>query len=87
MPRVDYKERVHLTNSIVPGLDGEHHYASRSNTILPPFSGLKIDVLEEEKKVKKLISKAFCEEGNIENNGEYTHPCFAVICDCCVTSG
>lgn len=48
-------------NAMVPGLTGGKMSSSDPNS--------KIDFLDSAKDVQKKISKAFCEKGNIENNG------------------
>merc|ERR1711936_675688 len=61
LPQLGYAKRVHLMNPMVPGLTGAKMSSSEEDS--------KIDLLDDEKSVKKKISKAFCEEGNIEENG------------------
>lgn len=61
LPRIGYKERIHLMNPMVPGLTGNKMSASDPNS--------KIDLLDSAKAVKQKIDKAFCEPGNVENNG------------------
>lgn len=57
-----YKKRAHLMNKMVPGLgQGGKMSASDPNS--------KVDILEEPKTVKKKINSAFCEPGNITENG------------------
>ncbi len=46
---------------LVPGLTGEKMSASVEDS--------KIDLLDTKDQVKKKLKKAFCEPGNIENNG------------------
>jgi tyrosyl-tRNA synthetase len=46
---------------IVPGLTGDKMSASEESS--------KIDILETPAQLKKKIKKAFCEPGNVENNG------------------
>ncbi|GME82488.1 unnamed protein product [Ambrosiozyma monospora] len=59
---IGYKKRAHLMNPMVPGLaQGGKMSASDPNS--------KIDVLEEPKAVKTKINRAFCEEGNVTENG------------------
>jgi len=48
-------------NAMVPGLAGSKMSSSDPNS--------KIDFLDTADEVKKKIKKAFCEEGNTENNG------------------
>ncbi|EIE91199.1 hypothetical protein G6F46_011328 [Rhizopus delemar] len=61
MPQLGYKKRIHLMNPMVPGLAGSKMSASDPDS--------KIDFLDSAKDVQKKIKKAFCEEGNIEENG------------------
>ncbi|KAJ2793065.1 Tyrosine--tRNA ligase cytoplasmic [Coemansia guatemalensis] len=61
LPQLGYKKRMHLMNPMVPGLQGSKMSASDPDS--------KIDLLDGKKAVVKKIAKAFCEEGNIENNG------------------
>ncbi|KAI8981715.1 tyrosyl-tRNA synthetase [Mycotypha africana] len=61
LPQLGYKKRVHLMNPMVPGLTGSKMSASDPDS--------KIDLLDSPKDVAKKIKKAFCEEGNIEENG------------------
>ncbi|CAF5146498.1 unnamed protein product, partial [Rotaria sp. Silwood1] len=46
---------------LVPGLSGEKMSASIEDS--------KIDLLDTPEQIKKKLKKAFCEPGNIENNG------------------
>lgn len=61
MPQLGYEKRIHLMNPMVPGLTGVKMSASEEDS--------KIDLLDDSKTVKKKIAKAFCEEGNIKENG------------------
>ena len=61
MPILGYKKRIHLMNAMVPGLSGSKMSSSDANS--------KIDLLDDQKTIEKKINKAFCEEGNIEQNG------------------
>jgi tyrosyl-tRNA synthetase len=61
MPMLGYKKRFHLMNPMVPGLQGTKMSSS------DPAS--KIDLLDDPQAVKQKVKRAFCEEGNIENNG------------------
>ncbi|CEP16923.1 hypothetical protein [Parasitella parasitica] len=61
MPQLGYKKRSHLMNPMVPGLTGSKMSASDPDS--------KIDFLDSPEDVKKKIKKAFCEEGNIVDNG------------------
>ncbi|RKP23170.1 Aminoacyl-trna synthetase cytokine [Syncephalis pseudoplumigaleata] len=61
LPHLGYRKRAHLMNPMVPGLSGSKMSASDVNS--------KIDLLDDPKTVEKKIKQAFCEEGNVENNG------------------
>ncbi|TFK19617.1 tyrosine tRNA ligase [Coprinopsis marcescibilis] len=61
LPRLGYAKRAHLMNKMVPGLSGGKMSASDPNS--------KIDLLDPPEIVKKKIKSAFCEEGNVEDNG------------------
>ncbi|KAI9490150.1 tyrosyl-tRNA synthetase [Zychaea mexicana] len=61
LPHIGYAKRSHLMNAMVPGLAGSKMSASDPDS--------KIDFLDDAKTVQKKIKKAFCEEGNITENG------------------
>ncbi|KAJ6589077.1 tRNA synthetases class I-domain-containing protein [Mycena capillaripes] len=61
LPRLGYAKRAHLMNSMVPGLAGGKMSSSDPNS--------KIDFLDAPEVVRKKIKAAFCEEGNIAENG------------------
>ncbi|KAJ2400164.1 Tyrosine--tRNA ligase cytoplasmic [Coemansia sp. RSA 2559] len=61
LPVLGYKKRIHMMNPMVPGLQGAKMSSSDPDS--------KIDMLDTKKSVTNKIKKAFCEEGNIENNG------------------
>ncbi|KIK70096.1 hypothetical protein GYMLUDRAFT_53205 [Collybiopsis luxurians FD-317 M1] len=61
LPRLGYRKRSHLMNAMVPGLMGGKMSSSDPNS--------KIDFLDSPEAVKKKIKAAFCEPGNIEDNG------------------
>ena len=61
LPMLGYKKRAHLMNYMVPGLMGSKMSSSDPDS--------KIDLLDDAKTVDRKIKKAFCEEGNIEENG------------------
>ncbi|KAI7862256.1 tRNA synthetases class I-domain-containing protein [Spinellus fusiger] len=61
LPHLGYKKRSHLMNPMVPGLAGAKMSSSDPDS--------KIDFLDSPKDVQKKIKKAFCEEGNITENG------------------
>ncbi|GJE93562.1 tyrosyl-tRNA synthetase [Phanerochaete sordida] len=61
LPRLGYKKRAHLMNPMVPGLGGGKMSSSDPNS--------KIDFLDPPEAIRKKIKGAFCEEGNVEENG------------------
>lgn len=61
LPQLGYAKRSHLMNPMVPGLAGAKMSSSDPDS--------KIDFLDDAKAVQKKIKKAFCEEGNITENG------------------
>merc|ERR1740137_424561 len=61
MPQLGYGKRIHLMNPMVPGLTGGKMSSSDEDS--------KIDMIDSEAQVKKKLKKAFCEPGNITNNG------------------
>ncbi|XP_008285836.1 tyrosine--tRNA ligase, cytoplasmic [Stegastes partitus] len=61
LPTLGYAKRVHLMNPMVPGLTGAKMSSSEEES--------KIDLLDSKEDVKKKLKKAFCEPGNIQNNG------------------
>ncbi|EJT98225.1 tyrosine tRNA ligase [Dacryopinax primogenitus] len=61
LPKLGYRKRAHLMNRMVPGLAGGKMSSSDPNS--------KIDFLDSAAEVKKKIKAAFCEEGNVEDNG------------------
>lgn len=61
LPSLGYAKRSHLMNPMVPGLTGAKMSSSEEES--------KIDLLDRKEDVKKKLKKAFCEPGNIENNG------------------
>jgi len=62
LPRLGYAERIHLMNTMVPGLTGDKMSSSEPDT--------KIDLLDSRESITtKIEKKAFCEPGNVEKNG------------------
>lgn len=61
LPSLGYAKRSHLMNPMVPGLTGSKMSSSEEES--------KIDLLDSKEDVKKKLKKAFCEPGNIQNNG------------------
>uniref|UniRef100_A0A1D1ZBK5 Tyrosine--tRNA ligase n=1 Tax=Anthurium amnicola TaxID=1678845 RepID=A0A1D1ZBK5_9ARAE len=61
LPHLGYKKRAHLMNPMVPGLAGSKMSSSDPDS--------KIDLLDDADVVSRKLKKAFCEEGNIKDNG------------------
>jgi tyrosyl-tRNA synthetase len=61
LPQLGYAKRIHLMNPMVPGLAGGKMSSSEEDS--------KIDLLDSAANVKKKIKRAFCEPGNIADNG------------------
>ncbi|KAG8185280.1 hypothetical protein JTE90_023893 [Oedothorax gibbosus] len=61
LPQLGYAKRIHLMNPMVPGLTGGKMSSSQEDS--------KIDLLDNPATVKKKLKKAFCEPGNLEENG------------------
>jgi tyrosyl-tRNA synthetase len=61
LPQLGFAKRIHLMNPMVPGLAGGKMSSSEEDS--------KIDLLDPPEAVKKKLKKAFCEPGNIEDNG------------------
>merc|ERR1711997_1334723 len=60
-PSLGYAKRAHLMNPMVPGLTGTKMSSSGADS--------KIDLLDSPGDIKKKLKKAFCEPGNIADNG------------------
>jgi len=61
LPQLGYAKRAHLMNPMVPGLQGTKMSSSDEDS--------KIDLLDSAGALKKKLKKAFCEPGNITDNG------------------
>ena len=61
LPRINYKERAHLMNHMVPGLAGGKMSASDPDS--------KIDVLDTPEIIQKKVKKAHCVPLEVEGNG------------------
>jgi len=61
LPALGYAKRAHLMNPMVPGLQGTKMSSSDADS--------KIDLLDSAAGIKKKLKKAFCEPGNIADNG------------------
>ncbi|KAJ3355739.1 hypothetical protein HDU83_002744 [Entophlyctis luteolus] len=60
LPHLGYKKRGHLMNVMLGGLSGSKMSSSDPDS--------KIDLLDDEKSIRKKLGKAFCEEGNVDDN-------------------
>jgi len=60
LPKIGYDRRIEIMNPLIPGLIGKKMSASDDSS--------KIDLLDDEEKVRKKINKADCVEGD-PNNG------------------
>lgn len=61
LPNLGYVKRAHLMNPMVPGLTGGKMSSSEEDS--------KIEFLDDPSTLKKKLNKAFCEPGNIAENG------------------
>ena len=61
LPHMGYAKRIHLMNPMVPGLTGDKMSSSVADS--------KIDLLDSPDVVRKKLKKAFCEPGNVADNG------------------
>ncbi|XP_075160705.1 tyrosyl-tRNA synthetase [Haematobia irritans] len=61
LPQLGYEKRIHFMNPMVPGLAGGKMSSSEQDS--------KIDLLDSPANVKKKLKKAFCEPGNVADNG------------------
>jgi len=61
LPALGYAKRAHFMNPMVPGLTGAKMSSSEAES--------KIDLLDSAADIKKKLKKAFCEPGNIADNG------------------
>jgi len=59
--KLGYQTRAHLMNPMVPGLTGSKMSSSDEDS--------KIDLLDSPADLKRKLKKAFCEPGNIADNG------------------
>eukprot|EP00834_Sanchytrium_tribonematis_P008351 NODE_952_length_2925_cov_0.385704.p1 type:complete len:408 gc:universal NODE_952_length_2925_cov_0.385704:2111-888(-) len=59
LPKLGYEKRIHLMNTMVPGLTGDKMSSSVEES--------KIDILDPPQSVTKKIKKAFCKEGDLNN--------------------
>lgn len=61
LPRIGYAKRIHLMNTMVPGLTGTKMSSSDAKS--------KIDFLDSPEEVKKKIKDAVCVPGEVTGNG------------------
>jgi tyrosyl-tRNA synthetase len=61
LPRLGYRKRAHLMNEMLPGLSGAKMSSSEPDS--------KIDFLDDAAAVTRKMRRAFCAEGEVENNG------------------
>lgn len=61
MCKLGYSTRAHLMNPMVPGLTGSKMSSSDEDS--------KIDLIDSASDVKRKLKKAFCEPGNVADNG------------------
>ncbi|XP_077277830.1 tyrosyl-tRNA synthetase [Temnothorax americanus] len=64
LPMLGYEKCIHLMNPMIPGLAGAKMSSSEEDS--------KIDLLDNPATIKKKLKKAFCEPGNITDNGVLT---------------
>ncbi len=62
LPKIDYKKRIHLMNYLIPSLTQTGKMSSSDATS-------KIDFEDDEETIRKKINKAYCIDGETENNG------------------
>jgi len=60
-PKLGYKKRVEIMTPMLPGITGGKMSASDA--------GSKVDLLDSAEEISEKINKAFCPEGEIEDNG------------------
>ncbi|KAF2499299.1 tyrosine tRNA ligase [Lophium mytilinum] len=71
LPRVGFKERAHLMNPMVPGLQGGKMSSSDPDS--------KIDLLDTPDDVRKKLKKAFCPPKQVEENGVLSFTEFVLL--------
>ena len=60
LPKMGYKQRIHLMNPMIPGLSGSKMSSSDSAS--------KIDLLDDPETVKMKLNKAYCKAGCKDKN-------------------
>ena len=80
LPKLGYKKRIHLMNKMVSGLrtkkreenENENDENNEDNKILEKMSASdvnsKIDLLDTKNEIKKKVNKAYCLEGDANDN-------------------
>ncbi|AYV78772.1 MAG: tyrosine-tRNA synthetase [Edafosvirus sp.] len=74
LPSIGYKKRIYLMNSIIPALskvslkDPQQESTITNKKMSSSDNTSKIDVLEDEKSIKKKINSTYCLEGDISDN-------------------
>jgi len=71
LPSLGYAKRAHFMNPMVPGLTGAKMSSSEADS--------KIDLLDTAANIKKKLKKAFCEPGNIVDNGLLSFSKFVIF--------
>ena len=61
LPKIGYRQRIHLMNPMIPGLSG--------NKMSSSDAASKIDLLDTPDIVKTKLNKAFCKAGSKDKNG------------------
>eukprot|EP01105_Mastigella_eilhardi_P007254 TRINITY_DN18757_c0_g1_i1.p1 TRINITY_DN18757_c0_g1~~TRINITY_DN18757_c0_g1_i1.p1 ORF type:complete len:600 (+),score=200.36 TRINITY_DN18757_c0_g1_i1:65-1801(+) len=80
LPRINYPKRIHLMNPMVPSLSAARMNAApataegnanavQDNKMSASNPDSKIDLLEDPESVARKVAKAFCEPGNVKENG------------------
>ncbi|KAF7684622.1 Tyrosine--tRNA ligase, cytoplasmic [Astathelohania contejeani] len=59
LPKIGYQKRIHLMNSMIPGLNSDKMSASDELS--------KIDLVDTLAQIKKKINKSFCAEGDVNS--------------------
>ena len=73
LPMMGYQERIHLMNPMIPSFANPDGKMSSSDV------NSKIDLLDTPKKLTKKINKAYCVEGDINNNGLLTFAKYVIF--------
>ena len=72
LPKIGYKKRVHLMNSLVPGLSVVSLGEKKDDEIFMKMSSSneksKINILDGKNKIRKKINSAYCLEGDADDN-------------------